>query len=99
ADRDVRHPLRGREELPGTGPGGDRAAADRGGRRAGGGGGVAGRRWERGVAMATERPGKKTRLGKGLGALLGEYLPEEEPREAAGYRVVPVARIAANPFQ
>lgn len=48
--------------------------------------------------MARERAAKKTRLGKGLGALLGEYLPEEVG-EAAGYRVVPVARIVANPLQ
>lgn len=42
---------------------------------------------------------KKNRLGKGLGALLGEYLPEEAGAAENGYRVVPVARIAANPYQ
>jgi ParB family chromosome partitioning protein len=42
---------------------------------------------------------KRTRLGKGLGALLGEYLPEEPGPSDSGYRVVPVSRIAANPFQ
>jgi ParB family transcriptional regulator, chromosome partitioning protein len=41
---------------------------------------------------------KKTRLGKGLGALFGEYLPDGEmPTEEL--RSIPVARIAANPFQ
>jgi ParB family transcriptional regulator, chromosome partitioning protein len=42
---------------------------------------------------------KKSRLGRGLGALLGEYLPEEGAERAAGVRTVPVARITANPFQ
>lgn len=45
---------------------------------------------------------KKPRLGKGLGALLGEYLPAEQAGEATsqeGLRRVPVARIAPNPFQ
>jgi ParB family transcriptional regulator, chromosome partitioning protein len=43
---------------------------------------------------------KKTRLGKGLSALLGEYLPPEEAATAErDYRTVPVARIAPNPFQ
>src|SRR5690606_22067651 len=32
-----------------------------------------------------------------LGALLGEYLPQEGGAE--GYRTVPLARITANPFQ
>jgi len=41
---------------------------------------------------------KKSRLGKGLGALLGEYLPEETT-SAEGYRVVPIGEITANPFQ
>lgn len=40
---------------------------------------------------------KKTRLGKGLGALLGEYL-ESHPTPG-GYHTVPVARIAPNPLQ
>ena len=39
---------------------------------------------------------KKTRLGKGLGALLGEYL--ESPIQG-GYRTVPVAHVAPNPLQ
>jgi ParB family transcriptional regulator, chromosome partitioning protein len=43
-------------------------------------------------------PKKKTRLGKGLGALLGEYLPPDGP-PAEGYRSVPVAEITPNPFQ
>ena len=47
--------------------------------------------------MAAEQ--KKSRLGKGLGALLGEYLPEESGPEANGYRVVAVAKIAPNPLQ
>jgi ParB family chromosome partitioning protein len=43
---------------------------------------------------------KKGRLGKGLGALLGEYLPEPgENPTGEGVRVVSVARIAPNPFQ
>lgn len=42
---------------------------------------------------------RKTRLGKGLGALLGEYLPEDAGPNDSGYRVVPVARVAPNPLQ
>ncbi|HEX7238825.1 MAG TPA: ParB/RepB/Spo0J family partition protein [Longimicrobiaceae bacterium] len=43
---------------------------------------------------------KQPRLGKGLGALLGEYLPEEgAPAPREGLRAVPVAHIAPNPFQ
>lgn len=43
---------------------------------------------------------KKGRLGKGLGALLGEYLPDPgETPPSEGVRVVSVARIAPNPFQ
>lgn len=42
---------------------------------------------------------RKTRLGKGLGALLGEYLPEDAGPADDGYRVVAVARIAPNPLQ
>jgi ParB family transcriptional regulator, chromosome partitioning protein len=41
---------------------------------------------------------KKTRLGKGLGALLGEYLPEDAAA-AVGFRSVAVATIVPNPFQ
>lgn len=44
------------------------------------------------------RPGNKKRLGKGLGALLGEYLPEDTTA-TDGYRTVPVATITPNPFQ
>lgn len=40
---------------------------------------------------------RKNRLGRGLGALLGEYLPQEGASD--GYRTVPLARITANPFQ
>ena len=42
---------------------------------------------------------KKDRLGKGLGALFGEYLPEGESPLAEAIRMVPVAKIAPNPFQ
>ncbi len=43
---------------------------------------------------------KKARLGKGLSALLGEYSqPQGETPSNEGIRVVPVARIAPNPFQ
>jgi ParB family chromosome partitioning protein len=40
---------------------------------------------------------KKERLGKGLGALLGEYLGEQEG--AAEARTVPVSAVHPNPFQ
>jgi len=40
---------------------------------------------------------KETRLGKGLGALLGEYLEEEG--QGAPERTLPVDRIRPNPFQ
>jgi ParB family transcriptional regulator, chromosome partitioning protein len=43
-------------------------------------------------------PKKKTRLGKGLGALLGEYLPEDTAG-AEGFRKVAVATITPNPLQ
>ncbi len=42
---------------------------------------------------------RKTRLGKGLSALLGEYLPDEASPADRGYRSVEVSRIAPNPFQ
>ena len=42
---------------------------------------------------------KKDRLGKGLSALFGEYLPEGESPLAEAIRVVPVAKITPNPFQ
>lgn len=42
---------------------------------------------------------KKERLGRGLGALLGEYLGED-PREGAGeVRTIPTGEIRPNPFQ
>lgn len=41
---------------------------------------------------------KSPRLGKGLSALLGDYLPEGSA-SAGDVRIVPVARIATNPFQ
>jgi ParB family transcriptional regulator, chromosome partitioning protein len=43
---------------------------------------------------------KRDRLGKGLGALLGEYLGEESaPGTAVPARMIPVSSIAPNPFQ
>jgi ParB family chromosome partitioning protein len=45
---------------------------------------------------------KKPRLGKGLSALLGEYLPGEEggaPVSGDSIRHLATARIAPNPFQ
>jgi ParB family transcriptional regulator, chromosome partitioning protein len=51
------------------------------------------------VEPAAETGRKRTRLGKGLGALLGEYLPDEADASDSGYRSVPVARIAPNPYQ
>jgi ParB family chromosome partitioning protein len=41
---------------------------------------------------------KKDRLGRGLGALLGEYA-SERPAEGAAARMLPIAAIAPNPFQ
>lgn len=43
--------------------------------------------------------GKKERLGRGLEALLGDFLEEEVVPEAAEIRMLPVTRIRANPFQ
>jgi ParB family chromosome partitioning protein len=43
--------------------------------------------------------GKKERLGKGLGALLGEYLEEERPVPAGEVRTLPLEQIRPNPFQ
>lgn len=51
------------------------------------------------AADAVEGARKRNRLGKGLGALLGEYLPDEVDANDSGYRTVQVARIAANPYQ
>ena len=39
------------------------------------------------------------RLGKGLGALLGEYLEEEERADESSDRTIAVDRIRPNPFQ
>jgi ParB family transcriptional regulator, chromosome partitioning protein len=57
-----------------------------------------------GTADGAEHPRReaevrKTRLGRGLGALLGEYLPEDDGGTPVGIRSVPVARIGSNPFQ
>lgn len=43
--------------------------------------------------------GKKERLGRGLGALLGEYLEEERPVPAGEVRTLPLENIRPNPFQ
>jgi len=50
------------------------------------------------AAGASLEARKKTRLGKGLGALLGEYLPDEAT-PANAYRTVPVATVTPNPLQ
>lgn len=42
---------------------------------------------------------KRDRLGKGLGALLGEYLGETGGPDGANSRLVPVAKVGPNPFQ
>ncbi len=42
---------------------------------------------------------RRDRLGKGLGALLGEYLGEDGPGEAGSSRKIAVSAIAPNPFQ
>ena len=44
-------------------------------------------------------PAKRDRLGKGLGALLGEYLGESRQEEALQARMIPIAAIMPNPFQ
>ena len=43
--------------------------------------------------------GKDERLGRGLGALLGEYLTEETQVDSGEIRHLPLDRIRANPFQ
>ena len=43
--------------------------------------------------------GKKERLGRGLGALLGDYLGEEPAAAAGELRSLPLEKIRANPFQ
>jgi ParB family transcriptional regulator, chromosome partitioning protein len=54
-----------------------------------------------GVAERTAREAepRKTRLGRGLGALLGEYMPQEDSAAPVGIRSVPVSRIVSNPYQ
>lgn len=42
---------------------------------------------------------QRERLGRGLGALLGDYLPDESARPAGAQRSVAVASVAPNPFQ
>ena len=42
---------------------------------------------------------KKDRLGRGLGALLGEYMGERAPETPSPARNLPIASIAPNPFQ
>ena len=42
---------------------------------------------------------KRDRLGKGLGALLGEYLGDAGAPDGANSRLVPVAKVGPNPFQ
>lgn len=42
---------------------------------------------------------QRERLGRGLGALLGEYLPDESARQDGAQRSISVATIAPNPFQ
>lgn len=45
-----------------------------------------------------ERAGKRDRLGRGLGALLGEYLGDQD-LDGGTARSIPVAEIVPNPFQ
>lgn len=50
--------------------------------------------------MSAGAAAKRARLGKGLGALLGEYLPQDGAVAPEGVlRVVPVGTVRANPFQ
>jgi ParB family transcriptional regulator, chromosome partitioning protein len=42
---------------------------------------------------------KKERLGRGLGALLGDFLDDRPPPDPSNVRSVPVGRIRPNPFQ
>jgi ParB family chromosome partitioning protein len=50
--------------------------------------------------MSAKEPAKRDRLGKGLGALLGEYRGEDAATTAAvPARAIPVSSIAPNPFQ
>lgn len=50
-------------------------------------------------AKQSDTGSKRNRLGKGLEALMGEYMPEEQPGMDGGSRTVEVVRIAPNPFQ
>ncbi len=43
--------------------------------------------------------GKRDRLGRGLGALLGDYLGETPSETVTPVRLLPVSSIAPNPFQ
>lgn len=43
--------------------------------------------------------GKKERLGRGLGALLGDYLGEASPTDSGEIRTLPLEKIRPNPFQ
>ncbi len=51
--------------------------------------------------MSAREVVKRDRLGKGLGALLGEYLGEDQTPGAPGVpaRMIPISSIAPNPFQ
>lgn len=42
---------------------------------------------------------KKERLGRGLGALLGDYLGEASPTDSGEIRTLPLEKIRPNPFQ
>src|SRR4051812_10630726 len=50
---------------------------------------------------AREQAGKRDRLGKGLGALLGEYMTEEKTAtgEPVPAKMIAVSSIIPNPFQ
>ena len=49
--------------------------------------------------MSAPAAAKKARLGKGLGALLGEYLPQERGAAEGELLRVPVGTVRPNPFQ
>src|SRR5690606_36876761 len=53
---------------------------------------------DRVTTVPVEGRKKQKRLGRGLGALLGEYLPEDTTA-SDGFRTVPTAHIVPNPFQ
>src|SRR5215212_785217 len=50
------------------------------------------------TALRTHNHMKKDRLGRGLGALLGEYIGDRSA-ESGQARTLPIASIAPNPFQ